>query len=84
VAQLHRQALGSLFVASYGSKGYGGILTRLHTGLPSTNFRLVLLIKCTSQKIIPLLIFPIVRTCLFAKPLLSNDCRILAYSAVVA
>jgi hypothetical protein len=33
VAQLYTQALGSLFVASYGSQGYGGgTLTRLHTG----------------------------------------------------
>jgi restriction endonuclease Mrr len=33
VAQLYPQALGSLFVASYDSQGYGGgILTRLHTG----------------------------------------------------
>jgi hypothetical protein len=32
VAQLYSQALGSLFVASYDSQGYGGgILTRLHT-----------------------------------------------------
>jgi hypothetical protein len=34
VAQLYPQALGSLFVASYGSQGCdGGILTCLHTGL---------------------------------------------------
>jgi hypothetical protein len=33
VAQLYPQALGSLFVASYDSQGYGlGIRTRLHTG----------------------------------------------------
>jgi hypothetical protein len=33
VAQLYPQTLGSLFVASYGSQGYGGgIRTRLHTG----------------------------------------------------
>jgi hypothetical protein len=32
VAQLYSRALGSLFVASYDSQGYGGgILTRLHT-----------------------------------------------------
>jgi hypothetical protein len=31
VAQLYPQALGSLFVASYDSQSYGGILTRLHT-----------------------------------------------------
>jgi hypothetical protein len=32
VAQLHPQALGSLFVASYDSQGYGGgVQTRLHT-----------------------------------------------------
>jgi hypothetical protein len=36
VAQLYTRALGSLFVASYDSQGYGGgILTRLHTGLTS-------------------------------------------------
>jgi hypothetical protein len=34
MAQLYPRALGSLFVASYDSQGYGGgILTRLHTGL---------------------------------------------------
>jgi hypothetical protein len=34
MAQLHPQALGSLFVASYLTQGYGGgIRTRLHTGL---------------------------------------------------
>jgi hypothetical protein len=33
VAQLYPRALGSIFVASYDSQGYGGgILTRLHTG----------------------------------------------------
>jgi hypothetical protein len=33
MAQLYPRALGSLFVASYDSQGYGGgILTRLHTG----------------------------------------------------
>jgi hypothetical protein len=33
MAQLYPQALGSLYVASYDSQGYGGvILTRLHTG----------------------------------------------------
>jgi hypothetical protein len=34
VAQLYPQALGSHFVASYDSQGYGGgIRTRLHTGM---------------------------------------------------
>jgi hypothetical protein len=34
VARLYPQAMGSLFVASYGSLGYGGgILTRLNAGL---------------------------------------------------
>jgi hypothetical protein len=34
VAQLYPEALGSLFLASYVSQGYGGgIRTRLHTGL---------------------------------------------------
>jgi hypothetical protein len=33
VTQLHPQALGSLFIASYDSQGCsGGIRTRLHTG----------------------------------------------------
>jgi hypothetical protein len=33
IAQLYPQALGSLFVASYDSQGYGGgIGPRLHTG----------------------------------------------------
>jgi hypothetical protein len=33
VAQLYRQALGSLFAASYDSQGYGGgIRSRLHRG----------------------------------------------------
>jgi hypothetical protein len=33
VAQLYPQALGSLFIASYDSQGYGGgILTRPHAG----------------------------------------------------
>jgi hypothetical protein len=34
VAQLYPRVLGSIFVASYNSQGYGGgILTRLHTEL---------------------------------------------------
>jgi hypothetical protein len=37
VAQLYPRALGFLCVASYDSQGSGGgILTRLHTGLPIT------------------------------------------------
>jgi hypothetical protein len=37
MARLYPQALGSLFVASYDSQGYGGgIRPRLHTGL--TNY----------------------------------------------
>jgi hypothetical protein len=36
VAQLYPQALGSLFVSSYVSQGYGGgIRTRLHEGTPN-------------------------------------------------
>jgi hypothetical protein len=36
VTQLYPRALGSLFVASYDSEGYGGgIRNRLHTGLKS-------------------------------------------------
>jgi hypothetical protein len=34
VAQIHPQAMGSLFVTSYDSQGYGGgIRTRLHAGI---------------------------------------------------
>jgi hypothetical protein len=34
MAQLYPQALGSLFVASYDSEGYGGdVPPRLHTGI---------------------------------------------------
>jgi hypothetical protein len=42
VAQLYPRALGSLFVASYDSQGYGGgILIRLHTAaLPTFRSRL--------------------------------------------
>jgi hypothetical protein len=37
VVRLHPQALGSLFVASYDSQGYGGgIRPHLHTGLSSS------------------------------------------------
>jgi hypothetical protein len=40
VAQLYPRALGSLFVASYDSQGYGGgILTRLHTGTPDLEYK---------------------------------------------
>jgi hypothetical protein len=39
VAWLHSQALGSLFIASYDSQGYGGgIRPRIHTGLEQTYF----------------------------------------------
>jgi hypothetical protein len=39
VAQLYTQALGSLFVASYDSRAYGGgIPTRLHTTKKSNLF----------------------------------------------
>jgi hypothetical protein len=35
-AQLYPRALGSIFVASYDLQDYGGgILFRLHTGMPS-------------------------------------------------
>jgi hypothetical protein len=44
VAQLHPQALGSLFVSSYDTQGYGGVIrTRLHAG-PITADVLVLVI----------------------------------------
>jgi hypothetical protein len=39
VAQLYSQALGSLFVVSYDSRGYGGgIRTRLHRGIPDCHW----------------------------------------------
>jgi hypothetical protein len=39
VAQLYPRALGSLFVASYDSQGYGGgIITRLHTASQSQSY----------------------------------------------
>jgi hypothetical protein len=41
VAQIYPEALGSLFVASYDSLGYGGgIRTRLHMGLIQPEFNL--------------------------------------------
>jgi hypothetical protein len=44
VTQFYPQALGSLFVASYDSQGYGGgIRTRLHTGLSEQLYILVAL-----------------------------------------
>jgi hypothetical protein len=48
VGQLYSQALGSIFVASYDSQGYGGgILTRLHTGLLKLNECLALRMPVT-------------------------------------
>jgi hypothetical protein len=45
VAQLHPQALSSLFVASYDSQGYGGVIrTHLHTGLSDWSSTCVLVI----------------------------------------
>jgi hypothetical protein len=47
VAQLYPRALGSLYVASYDSPGYGGgILTRLHTGCFWRTI-LIQLMRCT-------------------------------------
>jgi hypothetical protein len=44
VAQLYPRALGSLFIASYDSRGYGGgILTRLHTGNSNLHYILNIL-----------------------------------------
>jgi hypothetical protein len=46
VYQLYPQALGSHFVASYDSQGYGGVIRiRLHTGY-FTLFLIVLVITC--------------------------------------
>jgi hypothetical protein len=91
VAQLYPQAMGSIFVASYDSQGYGGgIRTRLHAGwLLATVSQLSCLEHLGTDRkenIIRLLLFPIVtvKTCLFTKTLLSNGCCILAYLAVVA
>jgi hypothetical protein len=42
IAQLYPRELGSIFVASYDSQGYGGgILTPLHTGELETNLAVV-------------------------------------------
>jgi hypothetical protein len=80
VAQLYPQALGSLFVASCDSQGYGGgIQTR--SNCPAYNIS-----AQTAQKT------PVPCCCiqllpwkhLFAKPLLSNGCCIFACLAVSA
>jgi hypothetical protein len=43
VAQLYSRALGSLFVTSYDSQGYGGgIQYRLHTGLKLLQVQIIL------------------------------------------
>jgi hypothetical protein len=72
VAQLHPQALGSLFVTSYDSLSYGGgILTRLHAG-PSKNCLIWNLIRqrtakktaSTSSSIVP--VFVAAGTCLLS------------------
>jgi hypothetical protein len=89
VAQLYPQALGSLFVASYDSQGYGGgIRTRLHAG--SLKTLLTGLGYNTSARTAYKNLFhycfslAAVETSLFAEPLLSNGCRIVACCAVVA
>jgi hypothetical protein len=45
IAQLYLQALGSIFVASYDSQGYGGgIRTRLHTGVDP--YTCMIIVQC--------------------------------------
>jgi hypothetical protein len=61
-AHLYPQALGSLFVASYDSQGYGGgIRTRLHTGGPTVNSLLTTLLITyrhgLQENTVPLLLF---------------------------
>jgi hypothetical protein len=49
VAHLLIRVLGLLFIASYDSKGYGGIiLTRLHTGRPEHSAEILLYSLCTN------------------------------------
>jgi hypothetical protein len=48
VVQLYPRALGSIFVASYDSQGYGGdILTRLHEDQPSVEVRVGVILRPT-------------------------------------
>jgi hypothetical protein len=54
VAQLYPQTLGSLFVASYDSQGYGGgILTDLHAG--NTSLRYIAPARTAQRTSLPLL-----------------------------
>jgi hypothetical protein len=95
VAQLYPQALGSLFVASYDSQGYGGgIWTRLYAERPSSYTHKLQLLTCSAYSSLgtdstetPFFCSYVtvsVETCLFALPLLSNGCCMFAYFAVVA
>jgi hypothetical protein len=53
VAQLHPQALGSVFVASYVSQGYGGgIRPRLHTGVVNEHMLLIFVYKHRSDRLV--------------------------------
>jgi hypothetical protein len=55
VAQLYPRALGSLFVASYDSLGYGGgIQTRLHMGTRSTKVNVTLRLAVYRQSVLAL------------------------------
>jgi hypothetical protein len=63
LAQLYPQALGSLFVTSYGSQDYGGgIRTRLHAGMTQLKVKFTLRLAVYHQTV-----------CLDAKPLETHD-----------
>jgi hypothetical protein len=53
VAQLKPQALGSLFVSCYDSQGCsGGIRSRLHTGIPTYNSKLLYDWRFTASQLV--------------------------------
>jgi hypothetical protein len=87
VAQLYTQALDSLFVASYDSQGYGvGIWTHLHARNSSWLNCHAFISARTAQKTLFLCCNASVdlETWLFAEPLLSNGCCVVANFSVVA
>jgi hypothetical protein len=88
VTQLYPQALGSLFVASYESQGYGGgIQPRLHTGAELTTNRVLVItsrLGPTENAAHLLLKSCLWERVLFMKALPSNNYGIFAYLAVVA
>jgi hypothetical protein len=92
VAQLHLQALGPLFVASYNLQGYAGgirILLHVRETLHLLNYLTYNISARTAQKT-PLLCCSIIVAMelfcpfLLSEPLLSNGCFIAAYFVVAA